>query len=254
VIGRNQVDDRGKTDWDVAKRQPITFGRAGAGGKAGAGLTQPPLQPQPQQRPQVQAAMAEPDTEAKVPTWRALLLVVLVVFGLFWLEALFASTSLITPLDGTFLLVMRGLGVLVGLALGVVIFITDATMNAFRRALVALSLPFFIGFLFDGIAWRLADWLEFGLSAARFEPAQYPVLRSHHGRKGAQDTLEIDPFHTGEAADIPIPAAQYDALRATASDYCVTVLQRKSASGAIEIRTDGRYTFQPPIPATLAPC
>lgn len=198
--------------------------------------------------------MAEQDAEAKVPAWRAMLLVVLVVFGLFWLEALFAGTSLITPIDRTFLLSMRGLGALVGLSLGVVIFITDATMNAFRKVLVALSLPFFIGFVFDGIAWRLADWWEFGLSTASFEPARYPVLRSHHGRKGAQDTLEIDPFHTGEAADIPIPAAQYDALGAIASDYCVTVLQRKSASGAIEIRTDGQYKFMPPEPAALATC
>lgn len=239
------MDDQGKTEWDVAKRQPITFGRATTN------LTEPPVSPQ---SPRVQTAAAQPADEAKMPAWRAVLLVVIVVFGLFWLEALFANTSLITPIDRTFLLSMRGLGALVGLALGVLIFITDATMNAIRKVLVALSLPFFIGFAFDGIAWRIADWWEFGLSTASFEPAQYPVLRSHHGRKGAQDTLEIDPFHTGEAADIPIPAAQYDALRASASDYCVTVLQRKSASGSIEIRTDGAFTFMPPEPAVLAAC
>lgn len=236
------MEDQGRTDWDVAKRQPLTFGKAGASATP------------PQPTPQARSAAAQPDAEAKVPAWRAMLLVVLVVFGLFWLEALFANTSLITPIDHTFLLSMRGLGALVGLALGVVIFITDATMNTFRKVLVALSLPFFIGFVFDGVAWRIADWWEFGLSTARFESAQYPVLRSHHGRKGAQDTLEIDPFHTGEAADIPIPAAQYDSLRTTASDYCVTVLQRKSASGAIEIRTDGAFTFMPPEPAVLSAC
>ena len=236
------MEDQGRTEWDVAKRQPLTFGKAATG----------PAQPRP--APQARPAIAQPDAEAKVPAWRAMLLVVIVVFALFWLEALFANTSLITPIDRTFLLSMRGLGALVGLALGVVIFITDATMNTVRKILVGLSLPFFVGFAFDGIAWRIADWWEFGLSAASFESAHYPVLRSHHGRKGAQDTLEIDPFHTGEAADIPIPAAQYDALGATASDYCVTVLQRKSASGAIEIRTDGAFTFMPPEPAQLAAC
>jgi hypothetical protein len=111
-----------------------------------------------------------------------------------------------------------------------------------------------IGFLFDGLAWRMADWWEFGMSRAAFAPATYPIQSLHHGRKGSRDTIEIDPFDTGEATHIPLPPEQYRILYGQVNAYCVTVQQRRSASGAIEIRTDGEYTLMAPDPLQLAPC
>jgi hypothetical protein len=183
-----------------------------------------------------------------------LLLAALMPFALIAIEAAFAGTALITPVDQTLLTVMRGLGAVTGLLLGIAIVVTTGGMGIFRGALTVLFLPLMIGYLFNGVGWRMADWWEFGLSARPFESARYPVLRADSGRKGARDTLEIDPFKTGEPTSIPIPGDQYEAVWSKASDYCITVQQRRSASGAIEIRTDGSFTLLTPPAAKLDRC
>lgn len=176
------------------------------------------------------------------------------VAALFMLEAALSSTALITPINPFFLNAMRGLGALVGLACGIVVAFRDSDLGKFRKIVTVLFLPFMIGFLFDGLAWRMADWWEFGLSPARFSPASYRIKSVDHGRKGSRDSIEIDPYATGEATHIPVPPEQYRALFGQASDYCVIVQQRKSASGAIEIRTDGEFTLQRPAPIELERC
>ncbi|MCJ2186807.1 hypothetical protein [Novosphingobium beihaiensis] len=178
---------------------------------------------------------------------------ILLVFGVILLEAAFAETSLITPINPLFLWTMRGIGALVGLALGI---FTLKTSNShiFKRVVSVLFLPFMVAFLFDGIAWRMADWWEFPSSAALWEPMSYPVLRAHQGRKAARNTLEIDPFGVGETTDIPVPRDQFRQVYSGSGNWCVTVLQRRSPRGAIEIRTDGRYTLKPPEPVDLHRC
>jgi hypothetical protein len=181
----------------------------------------------------------------------------LVVIGLLfavWLEALFAATALITPINMAFLWFMRGLGAILGLALAIFTIGTEKTRNSWRKALFFLVLPLLVGVLFDSIAWRMADWAAFGLSRQTFQPARYPVKWVSNGRKGRRDTIEIDPFDTGENTNIPIPHAQYYEWLGETDGQCVTVMQRTNTAGAIEILTDGQYTLHEPETATIGPC
>ena len=95
---------------------------------------------------------------------------------------------------------------------------------------------------------------QFGFSSQQFEAAQYPIEPIRWGRKGARDSIRIDPFKTGDNTDIPVNSGQYHVLRKSSSDSCVTVMQRKSKSGAIEIATNGRYMWSTPEALTVARC
>jgi hypothetical protein len=182
-----------------------------------------------------------------------------IVFGalltLLCIEALFSSTSLITPIDATFLNAMR----LVGFALGIPLAILTITrphepMGIAKKILILLFLPFLTGFAGGEAAWRISDWTEFAFSSAAYEPAAYPIQYASHGRKGRRDSFEIDPYDAGESTDIAVPSAQFDAIWPDYDGYCITVMQRKSASGAIEIVNDGVFTLREPAPAVLTRC
>lgn len=171
------------------------------------------------------------------------------------IEALFSSTSLITPINSTFLNAMR----LVGFALGIPLAILTITrphepMGIAKKILIVLFLPFLTGFAGGEAAWRISDWTEFGFSSAAYEPATYPIQYASHGRKGRRDSFEIDPYDAGESTDIAVPSAQFDAIWPRYDGYCITVMQRKSASGAIEIVNDGVFTLREPAPAVLTQC
>ena len=175
--------------------------------------------------------------------------------GLAWGEALFSSTALITPINHQMLWAMRGLGAIAGVLLWAAMVTHERyeRNNILREILIALVAPVMVGFIFDSIAWRVADWYHFAGSKAAWEEVQYPIKSLHHGRKGARNTIEIDPFNTGESADIPVSSDQYYDLRSAPSTACVTVLQRRNAAGAIEIVTDGRYVLSTPKPVVISP-
>jgi hypothetical protein len=180
---------------------------------------------------------------------------VITIIAIAWVEALFSGTALITQLDETVLWTMRGLGAAIGLGVGLLLFAKIAQENSTAKAvLTVLVMPLMFGFLFDGIAWRAADWASFGFSQQAFEPARYPIDSISPGRKGRRDVIEIDPFDTGEHANIPMSDAQYRELITTPASYCVTVMQRREPSGAIEILTDGEYTLHEPAPVEVGPC
>lgn len=181
------------------------------------------------------------------------MLALFAVLGLFSLEALFSSTSLITPISETFLWSMRGIGLFTGLGVGIVsMMISD--ISWWRKILTVLVTPLLFAFAFDGIGWRMADWAAFGFSRQAFTPAAYPIEGIHRGRKGRSSAIEIDPFKTGENAAIPIPYEQYQALSADSDGLCVVVLQRRSAIGAVEIKTDGEIVLGRPAPVEVGPC
>ncbi|MFM6931978.1 MAG: hypothetical protein ACKOUT_07025, partial [Novosphingobium sp.] len=171
-----------------------------------------------------------------------------------WLEALLSGTSLITPISGTLLWSMRGIGLVVGIGAAAVVVFGVGDGSLLRRGATLLFLPFIIAFGFGEIAYRISDWTEFGFSSQPFEQAQYPIESIHHGRKGARNSIQIDPFDTGDSTDIPVTSDQYRALLKTSADSCVTVMQRKSASGAIEIQTNGRYVLREPEEVPVGPC
>jgi len=171
------------------------------------------------------------------------------------IEALFSSTSLITPINGTFLNAMRVVGFVLGIPLAILtITRPHEPMGIAKKILVVLFLPFLTGFAGGEAAWRISDWTEFGFSSAAYEPVAYPIKYASHGRKGRRDSFEIDPFDAGESTDIAVPSAQFDAIWPNYDGTCITVMQRKSASGAIEIVNDGVFTLREPAPAVLTPC
>ncbi|MFM5923898.1 MAG: hypothetical protein ACKOPG_06910 [Novosphingobium sp.] len=186
---------------------------------------------------------------------RAILLVLTALVGIVWLESLLSGTALLTPINSTMLWVMRGLGAAAGLATGIVLWSRIVQQSSrIRATLAVLVSPLLFAVLFDGIAWRVADWAAFGFSRQAFTTAHYPIKYVSHGRKGRRDTIEIDPFGTGENADIPISDAQYDELWSNHDGLCAAVSQRRSPSGAIEILTDGEYTLHEPAPVEITPC
>ena len=183
------------------------------------------------------------------------MLLVAAPIGLAAGEALFSGTSLLTPINHQMLWGMRGLGAIAGVLLWIAMVSSERyeRKGLLRDIMIALFMPLMIGFIFDSIAWRIADWYHFAGSKAAWEEVQYPIKSLHHGRKGARNTIEIDPFNTGESADIPVSSDQYYDLRSAPSSACVTVLQRRNAAGAIEIVTDGRYVMNTPKPVVISP-
>jgi len=127
-------------------------------------------------------------------------------------------------------------------------------MGIFKKLLLFLLTPFLIGFAAGEAAWRVTDWIEFGFSTAPFAEASYPITGVDHARRGRRDSVEIDPFDLEIGTGIAIPAAQFDAIWLDYRDYCITVLQRRSASGAVQILNDGVFTLDEPKPAILTRC
>jgi hypothetical protein len=171
-----------------------------------------------------------------------------------WLEALLSGTSLITPISPTLLWSLRGIGLVVGIAAAVVVVFGVGDGSLLRRGATLLFLPIMFAWGFGEIAYRISDWTEFGFSSQPFEQAQYPIDSISHGRRGARSTIQIDPFDTGDDTDIPVNFDQYHDLVKTSADSCVTVMQRKSPSGAIEIQTNGRYVLKEPEEVPVSRC
>lgn len=186
---------------------------------------------------------------------RKLLIGVGIVLALLMLDTMLASTELITPINGTLLYVMRAIGGVLGLAAGIALYSKIQERDgSFRAVAAVLAAPLFGLVAFDALAWRMADWASFGFSSQAFEPAKYPIESISRGRKGREDTIQIDPFNTGESAEIPITRQQYQALSGTSANQCVTVMQRKAPNGAIEIKTNGSYTMTTPVTVEVTPC
>jgi xanthosine utilization system XapX-like protein len=177
------------------------------------------------------------------------------LLGMLCIEAMLSNTSLITPIDETLRNVMRGIGLIVGVLLALFTVARPAEpMGALKKFAILLFLPVMTGFVGDQAAWRIADWHAFGLSSAEYHPTSYPITYASHGRRGRRDSFEIDPFDVKSGTDIAVPAAQFEAIWPHHGDYCITVMARRSASGAVEILNDGVFTLREPEPAVLTPC
>lgn len=230
------------------------FGRRGAQPVAMPSAAMPPvaIRGEPS-RPM--ASWAEAPMPAGVSRLRAAGLALLAVPALLCIEAMLSGTSLITPNSPLFGRIMWGVGFTLGIPLAALVVLKPhKPMGAFRTLIILLFLPVMAGFAANMAAWRIADWTEFAFSDAQFTPASYPIKYASHGRKGRRDSFEIDPFNLKSTTDIAVPSAQFDAIWPNHSDYCITVMQRRSASGAIEILNDGVFTLREPAPAVLTPC
>ena len=179
----------------------------------------------------------------------------LTLVALVCLDALLSNTSLITPISPLFVNVMRGVGLAFGIPLALLVVFSPAIpLSMFRKAMALLCVPLLTAFAGGEAAYRIADWIEFPFSSAAFAPASYPITHASRGRRGSRDSVEIDPFDVGDATGIALPRDQFQSIWSHASDYCITVMQRRSASGAIEIMNDGVFNLSQPSPAVLTPC
>jgi len=179
----------------------------------------------------------------------------LALLALIGLDALLSGTSLITPISPVLINVMRGVGLALGVPLAVLVVCSpNVPMSMLRKALVLLFLPLLTAFAGGEAAYRIADWIEFPFSSAAFVPASYPITHASPGRRGRRDSVEIDPFNLRDGTQIAVPRDQFESVWVNASDYCITVMQRRSASGAIEIINDGVFNLSPPARAILTAC
>ena len=222
-------------------------------GQRGATINGEPVSQRASSAPTAPRPSTDTDSE-RTPPVRVIVLLFIAVMFLAWLEALVSGTSLITPINQTLLWGMRGAGLVIGFVVSLVAVLIMTDTALWRRGLTLLFCPFLIAFGFGEMAYRISDWAEFGFSNQQFESAQYPIKSISDGRKGARDTIQIDPFDTGDTTNIPVMANQYHVLVKSSADSCVTVMQRQSKSGAIEIATNGKYMWSTPEQVPVARC
>jgi hypothetical protein len=169
---------------------------------------------------QKQAHTEAPISLAKLTACSLCVLCVLLL-----LEALFSSTALITPISQNLVYGLWAVGLLVGLAVSFCI--TRLEPKIFGLYYKIVLIIYALGVFWacgDGFAWRIADRLAFGFfPKSPFTPAIYPVADTNKPWKGQRASIEINP-----------------------SD--------RSATRAIHIRTNGRYTAFEPKPVELSAC
>ena len=201
------------------------------------------------------AAWSQTLAQSRISGPRLAGIIVMTLLLLICVEAMLSDTSLITPISPLLADIMWYCGFLVGIPLAILVVLNPhKPLGAARTLLILFFMPFFSAFTAGSMAWRIADWTEFGFSNAPFTAAAYPIKYASHGRKGRRDSFEIDPFNLKNSTDIAVPSAQFDAVWPHHGDYCIQVMQRRSASGAIEIRNDGLFTLNEPAPAVLTHC
>lgn len=184
---------------------------------------------------------------------------VCVVLGVFTLDALFAGTELITPLPEGVSFYTTATGAALGLLAGFYLWMTVPSMRGIRLTLgMFLGMPLLVGGWANMVLWRVADHVAFDFSDAQWESASYPILYfdlpSRKSFGFDRYAVEIDPFDVGGNTEIPIPEWQYDQFWNARGQLCITVQQRRSESGAIQVLTDGSLTMNEPQPANIHLC
>ncbi len=187
---------------------------------------------------------------------RLLFLVVAALGAGLWVEPLITGAALITPLSAWLLWPMRLLGLALGLAVVSSLDTSAITRwpERIRLVCVFLLVPAIGGLAMNALTWRVARWAEFGLSDRPYVVATYPLS----GFAGAQQTwrgrVKIDPFQTGEPLHIRVPPEQAGAVLWSRERLCITVWQRRSSSGAIEVKIDPWRPFARPAEKEIKPC
>lgn len=195
--------------------------------------------------------------ERRCARLRTLLFMLPIALGLvLMIEPKFTKAVLITPLNSYVLWSMR----LMGLAAGLAFFFSfdppdRKSLSEWPRYVVLSLLVPAIGFAaMNAITWRAARWFEFGFSDQAYAAATYPI----EGRPGFYLTKRgrvwLDPYRTGEWVYVRIPPEQARAIAYSFDRLCITLLQRRSSSGAIEIISDPWRPFIRASSKKIGPC
>lgn len=170
-------------------------------------------------------------------------------------EAAACGVELITPLEPSWIHGLRIAGGLYGIAAAANLMLCRARPDrALNRMVLWVVISLGGAMAFTAIGWRMAALMAFANSAAPWEDARFGVESAHRSDKSAAYHLTIDPLHTGRAIQVPITAQQYRAIRQQGGgDLCVTLPQRRAASGAIEVQVRRPYSWDPG-PVEVGPC
>jgi hypothetical protein len=185
-------------------------------------------------------------------------LILAVPFLLITVEGMVTQTSIITPLNPVILWTVRAMAL--PLTLWSLFYIWRTRPEAFnpmplyKKVLLTLFAPLFCVAALEYTAWRVYDWVAFGLSDAPFETRHYPIVNTSFADNGRRHTVSINPFDQDFATDIPLPRWQREQIRIDQKGICVAVLQRTSPSGVIEIVTKGSFTAFAPPPLDIRNC
>lgn len=160
------------------------------------------------------------------------------------IEGLVSDTALITPLPRWIAYSMMTLGVLFTVYLLKISWNVLSDMPRIRAILVSLGALCLIVSLSYYASWRIANHWEFAASNMGWQTAYYPIVGKDDGRGRKsffeRATVSINPYGTVES-EVPITNAQHmDLVVEGYEQKCVAVLQRQSASGAVQIKEAGR--------------
>lgn len=180
------------------------------------------------------------------------------VIAIISLDDFFAHTSMITPINSNLVWVVTAICAVVGLVMGVWYWLTSENAERGIRATLGifLGIPLMAGAWGHVTVWRMAEHVEFDFANSAWQSADYPITGVHEPsrkRPFVRSTISIDPYDAG-STDLPIPDSQLDELYYDYDGMCVTVQQRTSASGAIQIRTAGSITGSEPPPQPVHRC
>lgn len=182
-----------------------------------------------------------------------------VILFVLTIDAIAAGTGMITPLPEGASFYATATGAALGLLIGGYLWFTSDRISGVRATLgMFLGVPLFVGAWANMMLWRSVEHAEFDFTDAQWERAAYPVLSfdmpSRRGFGLSRHAVEIDPFDVGGNTDIPVPEWQFDAYWPGNDQLCVVVEQRRSASGAIQVKTDGTLNLNAPEPVEFVSC
>jgi hypothetical protein len=193
--------------------------------------------------------------------WGALLFILIFLSDFF-----FSTTELISPISSWFLYLLTGIGFLIGCSIGLSTYKVRREQRSQDRFLLReLNLPAskiltvlitggLVAASFNHFAWRAANHWEFVFSGQQFQQVNYPILEIKSGYRHSRPHLEIDPYHTGQNAWLTISSEQYLRNKDNFKGLCVSVSQRRSPNGSVQVVKYGRKYWSGFRPPDIVPC
>lgn len=182
------------------------------------------------------------------------------IIPIVWLDRLWCPTTLITPVSPILRIICLVIGCAVSLTLAslmavLVWFQPGPKGHGIGRTLAtflmfALILTPFYALISGRIAWRITEITTFAGVTAPMVPVLYREQGYRQSSRSAGSYyVEIDPFHTGNTTDVPIPGIDYRRLVSAdrqdlAHGFCAKVLEQR-AGNAVRIRIDAVHDNTP---------
>jgi len=179
-----------------------------------------------------------------------------IVFAAFLLDGLVARTELITPINPVFLWGMALLGAGLGFVVGESVRLVKRwpKIGLFVNPLVG-SLFFCAMFVYA--AWRIANWWEFPSGSNNFSIVYHEIEKIHdRTRRSSYRYVEINPYDLALPPKVHISPEDFMTIKQLNLHHksiCIGVNQRRSTTGAIEMKSV-RCRFMACPVGNIRPC